>query len=168
MLARVVWLPMRNQVSDLKFFFAIEALRPCLGVALFALEARLPKAAPYQQERPWRRWYSTARWRRLRQAQFQAQPFCEMCRARGLINDGSRTMTGEPQPDNRRRYLVCDHVTPHRGDEQMFWSGPFQTLCPDHHDVVKQGEEGRGYSGEVSVDGWPIDPRHPANRGGAG
>jgi 5-methylcytosine-specific restriction protein A len=36
---------------------------------------------------------------------------------------------------------VCDHITPHRGDEAMFWSGPFQSLCVAHHNGRKQREE---------------------------
>lgn len=28
----------------------------------------------------------------------------------------------------------------------------------------EQTDEERGYSREVGVDGWPVDPRHPANR----
>nr|WP_245581848.1 hypothetical protein [Phyllobacterium phragmitis] len=39
--------------------------------------------------------------------------------------------------------LVCDHVTPHRGDEELFWSGPFQTLCKPCHDRDKQRMERR-------------------------
>ena len=117
-----------------------------------------------EEARRYRRWYNTARWKRIRDAQLRDQPLCQMCLKRGLVNDGSRTMTGEAQADPRRRHLVCDHITPHRGDEQAFWAGPFQTLCPDHHDIVKQGEDLRGYSKELGLDGWPIDPRHPANR----
>jgi 5-methylcytosine-specific restriction protein A len=37
--------------------------------------------------------------------------------------------------------LVYDHVEPHRGDVEKFWSGPFQTLCKLCHDGVKQKEE---------------------------
>ncbi len=41
---------------------------------------------------------------------------------------------------------ICDHIKPHRGDETLFWSGPFQSLCKTHHDSTKQREEhaGRG------------------------
>ncbi len=36
---------------------------------------------------------------------------------------------------------VCDHITPHRGDETLFWSGPFQSLCAYHHNSTKHREE---------------------------
>jgi len=36
---------------------------------------------------------------------------------------------------------VCDHVTAHRGSEELFWSGPFQSLCFSCHNSKKQREE---------------------------
>ncbi len=86
-----------------------------------------------------------------------------MCLGRGVVNDGSRRPDGTLAPP-RRRFLVCDHVVPHKGDEVRFWTGPFQTLCPDHHDRRKQSEERAGFSLEAGLDGWPVDPGHPANR----
>ncbi len=54
---------------------------------------------------------------------------------------------------------------PHRGDRKLFWdSGNWQSLCKKCHDKHKQREERRGYSAAVGADGWPSDPRHPANR----
>ncbi|MGH0001317.1 hypothetical protein ACQU0X_14665 [Pseudovibrio ascidiaceicola] len=87
-----------------------------------------------------------------------------MCLKVGILNDGSKKLDGSPQPHKRRRFLVCDHVQPHRGDEYLFYFGDVQTLCPDHHDIVKQREEQRGYSSQVDESGWPVDPNHPANR----
>lgn len=88
-----------------------------------------------------------------------------MCLAVGVLNNGTLRPDGGEQTKKHRRFLVCDHITPHKGDQDAFWSGPFQTLCPDHHDKQKQIEENRGYSTSVGVDGWPIDPNHPGNRG---
>jgi hypothetical protein len=34
-----------------------------------------------------------------------------------------------------------------------------------HHNSAKRFEEIRGYTKEIGVDGWPLDPKHPANRG---
>lgn len=68
---------------------------------------RSPKAEEY------RRWYKTARWQRLRAQQLRSHPLCEMCEADGRLTPAT----------------VCDHRTPHRGDEAAFWSGPFQSLC---------------------------------------
>jgi hypothetical protein len=58
---------------------------------------------------------------------------------------------------------ICDHINPHRGDVISFFAGPFQSLCKQCHDTVKQSEEVRGYRGDADEDGWPTDPRHPVN-----
>lgn len=98
---------------------------------------------------PWRAWYKTARWQKLRWSILLRDLFaCQTCKR--VEADTSK--------------LVCDHVEPHRGDEQKFWSGPFQTLCKDCHDRVKQSEERRGYSVGNDVNGRPLDRRHPWNR----
>jgi hypothetical protein len=75
---------------------------------------------------PWRAWYKTAMWSAIREAQLSAQPLCIMCL------DEDETITPAD---------VCDHVTPHRGNETLFWSGPFQSLCAHHHNSTKQREE---------------------------
>jgi hypothetical protein len=72
-----------------------------------------------------RRLYWTARWRRIAKAHLDEHPLCVMCEAEGVIAPAT----------------VCDHVTPHRGDVDAFWSGPFQGLCKRHHDSAKQREE---------------------------
>ena len=90
-----------------------------------------------------------------------------MCMSRGFVNDGSFGADRTYQRDRRRRFLVADHIKPHRGDEALFWTGELQTLCADDHDVTKQQIEVRGYHAEPDADGWPIDPNHPANRSAA-
>ena len=91
---------------------------------------------------PYRRWYKTARWQRLRAAQLQAEPLCAMCLPR---------ITAA---------TVCDHTDPHRGDEIKFWNGPFQSLCAPHHNGDKQriekGGTPRGLPPGVDADGWPL------------
>jgi 5-methylcytosine-specific restriction protein A len=76
---------------------------------------------------PWRRWYSTARWRSLRLRIFLRDLFkCAKC--------------GRTEGNTSR--LVCDHIKPHRGDERLFWQDTnLQTLCKSCHDEVKQQEE---------------------------
>ena len=72
------------------------------------------------------RWYKTARWQKLRWSVLVRDLFtCQMC-AR-LVPETSQ--------------LVCDHVEPHRGDEERFWAGPFQCLCKPCHDSQKQRED---------------------------
>lgn len=96
----------------------------------------------------YRAWYKSRTWQALRRSQLQAEPLCRMCMADGRITAAT----------------VCDHVAPHKGDRDRFFSGPFQSLCKPCHDSAKQSEERRGYSGQVGIDGWPVDDRHPANR----
>jgi 5-methylcytosine-specific restriction enzyme A len=79
---------------------------------------------------PWRRWYKTARWQRLRWSVLVRDLFtCRLCRR--IEADTSQ--------------LVADHRVPHRGDEALFWDdGNLQCLCKACHDGVKQGEERAG------------------------
>ena len=107
----------------------------------------------------YRRHYNSARWRRLRLMQLQAQPLCQMCLDAGRVTVAT----------------VVDHVTPHKGDEALFYApANLQSLCDAIpfrcHSRVKQGEERhaegderRGYSTAIGADGYPIDPQHPAN-----
>lgn len=104
-----------------------------------------------EDARHWRGWYSLARWRGRhgrRTLQLKAEPLCRMCIAQGKVTAAS----------------VADHVKPHKGDADKFWCGELQSLCADHHDASKQAEEHRGFSNATGSDGWPIDPKHPANR----
>lgn len=76
---------------------------------------------------PWRRWYKTARWQRLRWSVLVRDLFT--CRRCGLV-----------EADTSK--LVADHRTPHRGNEMLFWDqGNIQCLCKTCHDTVKQAEE---------------------------
>lgn len=60
--------------------------------------------------------------------------------------------------------LVADHVQPHRGNLELFWSeGNLRTLCKPCHDRDKQSEERIGFSKAIGLDGWPTDEKHPAN-----
>lgn len=104
--------------------------------------------SPSGGPRPWRRWYWTARWRTLARAQLAAEPLCRMCAERGELTPAT----------------VCDHITPHRGDAGLFWSGPFQSLCKGCHDGAKQSEERTGRVRGCDEQGRPLDARHPWNR----
>jgi 5-methylcytosine-specific restriction protein A len=104
-----------------------------------------------EQALEYRRWYGLRAWQILRRDQFQAEPFCRMC-----AEDGNPSIPA----------TVCDHVTPHRGDRALFFDpANLQSLCDFHHDKSKQDEEALGYSIAVGDDGFPTDPRHPANGG---
>ena len=81
--------------------------------------------------------YNTAAWQRLRANQLALHPLCVYCQREGMVVLAT----------------VCDHITPHRGDIDLFWDGPFQSLCKHCHDSVKQYEEKGGKV--VGLDGWP-------------
>lgn len=97
----------------------------------------------------WRGFYKTAAWQHRRKAQLSVQPLCERCKAQGRIVAAS----------------VVHHVTPHKGDWQLFIAGPVASSCKPCHDSIEQSIEVRGFDTSIGVDGWPVDNNHPANVG---
>lgn len=97
----------------------------------------------------WRKLYKSKAWRKGRLVFLAQHPLCERCQAKGRITAAS----------------VVNHRKPHKGDEVLFFSqANWEALCKPHHDADVQQEERRGYSTEIGLDGFPTDPRHPANR----
>jgi 5-methylcytosine-specific restriction endonuclease McrA len=83
--------------------------------------------------------YNTARWQKLREGQLRAEPLCRFCMGR----------------DVHVLATVCDHITPHRGDLESFWAGPFQSLCKPCHDGDKQRiERGGKPKPSIGLSGW--------------
>jgi len=78
---------------------------------------------------PWRRWYKTQRWQRLRDEVLLRDLFtCQRPECGRIEGDTSQ--------------LVCDHVRPHRGDEALFFDrSNLMTICKPCHDTIKQREE---------------------------
>ena len=111
----------------------LKSLKPRIGM----LAPRIGYAAGNERERslhrdatqPWRAWYKTARWQKLRWAVLVRDLFtCRRCK--------------RVEPDTSQ--LVADHDTPHRGDEALFWDPEnLQCLCKPCHDGDKQREERR-------------------------
>lgn len=65
-----------------------------------------------------------AKWRRARGAYLARHPLCRTCETAGRTTPAT----------------VVDHVTPHRGDQALFWdSGNWQPLCKRCHDVKTGG-----------------------------
>ena len=89
--------------------------------------------------------HSTYRWQKLRLRQLGAEPLCRFC----LSEDPPRVTEA----------TVADHVTPHRGNERMFWSGELQSLCAPCHNQRKQSMEKGGQGGRrkltITASGWP-------------
>lgn len=67
-----------------------------------------------------------AKWQRYRAAYLSKHPLCVMCEQQGMVRAAS----------------VVDHITPHRGDQRLFWEpGNHQALCKACHDGDKQRQE---------------------------
>jgi 5-methylcytosine-specific restriction endonuclease McrA len=80
---------------------------------------------------PWREWYNTTEWRRLRIDIFKRDLFTCQWPGCGRV-EGNTSL------------LVADHVVPHRGDERLFWNCTnLQTLCKPCHDGPKARVEAR-------------------------
>ena len=82
-----------------------------------------------RDRQPWRRWYKTARWQKLRWSVLLRDLFtCRRCHV--LEADTSQ--------------LVADHRKAHRGSEALFWDeANLWTLCKPCHDSWKQRVEAR-------------------------
>jgi 5-methylcytosine-specific restriction protein A len=96
----------------------------------------------------WQKLYSSARWQRRRRLQLLDHPLCKFCLERGVVTPA----------------IVADHLEPHRGDVNLFYTGELMSLCKACHDSRKRFMEINGYAPDISLDGWPIDPLHPVNR----
>ncbi len=75
------------------------------------LEHMLPEVSYHNPQAE--RLYNSAMWRRLRQAQLRQYPWCAECLRANIYT---------PATD-------VDHVTPHRGDAMLFFTGKLQSLC---------------------------------------
>lgn len=92
--------------------------------------------------------YNTARWQRLRSEQLRQHPLCRMHAELGRVVEAR----------------VVDHITPHRGDEELFFNrGNLQSLCKICHDAAKQAQErsAHGLLRGAGLDGQPLDLAHP-------
>lgn len=59
---------------------------------------------------------------------------------------------------------VVDHITPHRGNAELFWDrNNWQSLCKQCHDAHKQSQERTGHVRGCNADGTPLDPKHHWN-----
>lgn len=75
---------------------------------------------------PWRAWYRSARWLRLRALLFAREPLCRACLTQG------RTVPA----------TEVDHVHAHRGNPTLFWSwANLQPLCASCHSTKTRREQ---------------------------
>jgi len=72
------------------------------------------------------RGYDT-RWRKARLMYLRAHPLCHHCLDLGISTSAT----------------VVDHITPHRGNTELFWeTDNWQPLCKSCHDRKTAGEDG--------------------------
>lgn len=98
--------------------------------------------------KPYKAFMQSKTWQRLRARYRQEHELCERCYARGKA-----TMATEVHHKQR----CFDNPT-----LQTAWSN-LQALCSPCHDEITATER-RGYSKEMSADGYYLDPNHPSNR----
>jgi len=91
------------------------------------------KVNDHHQE--WQRFYNTKRWKRRRKRQLAKEPWCAECLRANIYT---------PATD-------VDHVDPHRGDPELFFKGPVQSLCKSCHSK-KTADEVNGRGDEKSTE----------------
>ncbi len=96
----------------------------------------------------WQRLYGSGFWRRRSRLQLREHPLCKFCLDKGRA---------EPA-------RCADHIEPHGGDPNKFYTGPLMSLCKSCHQSRKRFMEINGYAPDVSLSGWPSDPLHPSNK----
>ncbi len=116
--------------------------RPCnqpgcgaLGHERFCPRHKKQRQQHYDKARaasqPWRKWYKSARWLRLRATQLSAHPLCQCADCK----EGAIQVT---------RARVVDHIRAHKGDARLFFDpGNLQSLSKPHHDAKTAREDGR-------------------------
>lgn len=86
-----------------------------------------------------------SRWQKARATFLERHPLCADHQKRGHIVPAT----------------VVDHITPHRGDQTLFWDKTnWQSLCKQCHDGHKQRLERGGAITGCDVTGLPLDPAH--------
>ncbi|KRS19734.1 HNH endonuclease signature motif containing protein [Roseovarius indicus] len=91
---------------------------PCQRKVDAERKARFDKTRPNSSQRGY-----TGAWEKARKAFLRRKPRCARCGAEAT---------------------VVDHITPHRGDQTLFWDqANWQPLCTHCHSGAKQREERR-------------------------
>ncbi len=128
---------------------AVKDLAPChlikrAGASLPALEFCM--ASERSDSAAWQHLYKKKAWQLLRnEVLFNDSFTCRLCGALAS---------------------VVDHISPHKGNLDLFYDrANLQSVCKACHDSHCQSRDRLGYSDQVGLDGWPIDPKHPANSG---
>jgi 5-methylcytosine-specific restriction protein A len=87
--------------------------------------------------KPWRAWYKTARWEKLRKQVFARDGY--ICQRSGVLCIGKHPAPNSP---------VANHKRPHRGDPALFWDPDnIETVSKEVHDTIVQAEEAKDIAG---------------------
>lgn len=66
------------------------------------------------------------KWRLSREQFLKLNPICVMCKDENRVNTAT----------------VVDHITPHKGDKELFWDREnWQALCESHHNAKSAKEK---------------------------
>ena len=94
--------------------------------------------------------YNSARWRNARSNFLCHNPLCVSCMDVGRVTPA----------------MVVHHKVPHDGDWEKFWDlDNWESLCYKCHNTVARMRDIHGFSQSCGVNGVPVDPLHPWNRG---
>lgn len=123
---------MRLGVSDVSRLKAIPsrlaAPAPRIGAPSGDVQAQGRERA---QLKPWRKWYCTARWRKLRASILERAGY--VCEQTGVPLTGKAPAANSP---------VIDHKVEHKGDALLFWDeNNLQAVSKGWHDTEKQRQE---------------------------
>ena len=90
----------------------------------------------------------SARWKRLRLQHLMREPLCRRCKAKGKVTQATEV----------HHVIKCfDNPTLQMDPSNL------ESVCTPCHAPLTHDDR-RGYSREIGLDGYPVDPRHPANR----
>jgi 5-methylcytosine-specific restriction protein A len=98
------------------------------------------EAAQHERNRtrkePWRKWYHTAHWKRLRTLVLARDPICKRC--------------------NRNASTIADHIRAHKGAWHLFVDmANLQGLCKVCHDIKTATEDG-GFGSAAKDESAPV------------
>lgn len=112
----------------------LKTIGPLVGT-IKPLVGRMPGEQARDKHRretqPWRAWYGTSRWERLRLKAFERDLYT--CQRSGEICGGKGNDPNAP---------VANHKVPHHGDPALFWDiNNIETVTKRIHDSLIQAEE---------------------------
>jgi 5-methylcytosine-specific restriction enzyme A len=114
---------------------ALKVLKPKLTKLPTRLAtSRAVRDKRYSPDATVRGWYHSTRWQKLRQQVLERDLYT--CQQTGVLLIGKHPAPNSP---------VVDHITAHKGDEQLFWDiSNLQAVSFEYHETVKKKLERTG------------------------